>query len=129
MVLPAKVGASSSTRDINMKVNNLLSGMIIGSLALAVAGCGSEHKTNNDLFPEPFDYQALLNAAAEGEIPGVVLYIESPQFYFYGAAGMADLNDKTPMPIDARIPNGSAGKKLTALLAAMLVEQQKLNLT
>ena len=114
-----------------MKVNNLLSGMIIGSLTLAVAGCGSEHKTNNNLLPvpvKPFDYQALLNTAAEGEIPGVVLYIESPQLYFYGAAGMADLNDKTPMPIDARIPNGSAGKKLTALLAAMLVEQQKLNL-
>ncbi|MBY0419512.1 MAG: hypothetical protein K2W88_15790, partial [Pararheinheimera sp.] len=79
-----------------MKVNNLLSGMIIGSLALAVAGCGTEHKTNNDLLPvpvKPFDYQALLNATAEGEIPGVVLYIESPQLYFYGAAGIADLND------------------------------------
>ena len=98
MELPVKVGASSSTRDINMKVNNLLSGMIIGSFALAVAGCGTERKTNNNLLPvpvKPFDYQALLNATTEGEIPGVVLYIESPQFYFYGAAGMADLNDKT----------------------------------
>lgn len=113
-----------------MKVNNLLPGMFICSFALALAGCGKDHKTNNapPVQVKPFDYQALLNTAAEGEIPGVVLYIESPQLYFYGAAGMADLNDKTPMPIDARIPNGSAGKKLTALLAAMLVEQQKLNL-
>ena len=113
-----------------MKVNNLLPGMFICTFALALAGCGKDHKTNNapPVQVKPVDYQALLNTAAEGEIPGVVLYIESPQFYFYGAAGMADLNDKTPMPIDARIPNGSAGKKLTALLAAMLVEQQKLNL-
>lgn len=114
-----------------MNINKLLPGMVICSFALAFAGCQKSHNANNEPgidLEKPFDYQALLNAATSGELPGVVLYIESPQLYFYGAAGVADLDDKTPMPVDARIPNGSAGKKLTALLVAMLVDEQKLNL-
>ncbi|GLX78573.1 D-alanyl-D-alanine carboxypeptidase [Thalassotalea insulae] len=103
------------------------------AIALTLSACGgsSSKSTTAEAKPntiEMFDYQALIDNAVTGEIPGVVLYIDSPELHFHGAAGLADLNQQTPMQIDARIPNGSAGKKLTALLAGMLAEQQLLNL-
>jgi len=102
--------------------------------ALLLTACGSSNKAadSNVQSTQPeeqqFDYQALLEKTVEGEIPGVALYIDSPTFKFHGAAGVANIDSQTPMQIDARIPNGSAGKKLTALLASMLVNDQQLDL-
>lgn len=102
--------------------------------ALLLTACGSSNKAaeSNVQSTQPveqqFDYQALLEKIVEGEIPGVVLYIDSPTLKFHGAAGVANIDNQTPMQVDARIPNGSAGKKLTALLASMLVNDQLLDL-
>ena len=104
------------------------------AVAIGLTACGSsDESAKQNAQPvnhaeQKFDFQALLNKTVEGEIPGVVLYIESPELTFHGAAGVADINEQTPMQIDARIPNGSAGKKLTALMASMLVDDQLLDL-
>ncbi|NOU51450.1 beta-lactamase family protein [Pseudoalteromonas sp. JBTF-M23] len=102
-----------------------------------LSGCGgSDTKVTNKepvtdavkAQPNQFDYQALLNETVNSEVPGVVLYISSPTVNFYGAAGIADKETNTPMQIDAVLPNGSAGKKLTAMLAVMLHEEGRLDL-
>jgi len=52
-----------------------------------------------------------------------VLLIESKHGRFIGSAGFKDLEKKQPMTTDIVIPNGSAGKKLTALLVTLLAEE------
>lgn len=127
-------------QDITMKTKQLLSHFTYLAVTVALTGCGSSDtpaSKKEQLTPpaqpvesvqQAFDYQALLDQTVKGEIPGVVLYIDSPELQFHGAAGIADIDKQTPMQIDARIPNGSAGKKLTALLASMLVNDQLLDL-
>ncbi|MDP4489210.1 serine hydrolase domain-containing protein [Pseudoalteromonas piscicida] len=101
---------------------------------LSLFGCNDSQPTSNDN-PNPVsppvaevDFQAMLEQSVAVGIPGIVLYIDSPTLQFYGAAGLADKENTIPMTTDARIPNGSAGKKVTALLMAMLHEQQLLDL-
>lgn len=117
-----------------MKTKSYFFNFTCVAAALLLTACGSSNKAAEsnvqliNLAEQRFDYQALLDKTVEGEIPGVVLYIDSPTLKFHGAAGVANIDNQTPMQIDARIPNGSAGKKLTALLAAMLVNDQLLDL-
>ncbi len=66
------------------------------------------------------NYQAQLDNLVSEQIPGVVLLVEAPNVHFLGSAGYSNIEDKTPMSSNAVMPNGSAGKKLTALLVAML---------
>ncbi|GMM85878.1 serine hydrolase domain-containing protein [Pseudoalteromonas sp. MTN2-4] len=117
-----------------MKTKPYIFNLTCVAVALLLTACGSSNKAaesnvqSTQPLEQQFDYQALLDKTVEGEIPGVVLYIDSPTLKFHGAAGIADINEQTPMQVDARIPNGSAGKKLTALLASMLVNDQLLDL-
>ncbi|SFC93088.1 D-alanyl-D-alanine carboxypeptidase [Pseudoalteromonas denitrificans DSM 6059] len=74
------------------------------------------------------DYQALLNNLISEAIPGVTLFVETPSAQFKGSAGLADIENKIAMTPDTLMPNGSAGKKLTALLIAMLHDEGLLNL-
>ncbi|WMN60845.1 beta-lactamase family protein [Pseudoalteromonas xiamenensis] len=116
---------------MKLKLKLLLPTLTTCFLSLALTACGSNGNKTPDPQIEPttpFDYQALIENVVLGELPGVVLYIDSPQLHFYSAAGIADQEENTPMQIDARIPNGSAGKKLTALLAGMLAQEQRLDL-
>ncbi|MBD1584648.1 serine hydrolase domain-containing protein [Pseudoalteromonas sp. S16_S37] len=73
-------------------------------------------------------YQPMLDELVSEYIPGAVLYVESQQGYFLGSAGFQDLEKNLPMITEVVIPNGSAGKKLTALLVAMLNQQGILEL-
>ncbi|WP_404391033.1 serine hydrolase domain-containing protein [Pseudoalteromonas phenolica] len=117
-----------------MKTKPYIFNLTCVAAALLLTACGSSNKAaeSNVQSTQPveqqFDYQALLESTVKGEIPGVVLYIDSPELQFHGAAGVANIDNQTPMQLDARIPNGSAGKKLTALLASMLVNDQLLDL-
>ena len=61
-------------------------------------------------------------------IPGIVLYVQTPNNYFLGSAGYANVDKLEPMPVTARMPNGSAGKKFTALLALQLQQEGLLDL-
>ena len=68
-------------------------------------------------------YQPMLNNLVSKYIPGAVLLVESKHGRFIGSAGFKDLEKKQPMTTDIVMPNGSAGKKLTALLIALLAEE------
>ncbi|MDP5214491.1 serine hydrolase [Pseudoalteromonas tunicata] len=73
-------------------------------------------------------YQPMLDNLVSKHIPGAVLLVESKHGRFIGSAGFKDLEKKQPMTPDIVMPNGSAGKKLTALLVAMLAEEGIVNL-
>lgn len=67
--------------------------------------------------------QAIIDGAVGGEVPGIVVHVVTPDDEFIGSAGVANLDSLESMTVDAKIPNGSAGKKATALLAIMLQEE------
>ncbi|CAH9051170.1 D-alanyl-D-alanine carboxypeptidase [Pseudoalteromonas sp. CIP111854] len=73
-------------------------------------------------------YQAMLDNLISQYIPGAVILVESKHGRFIGSAGFKDLEKKQPMTTDVVIPNGSAGKKLTALLVVLLAEEGIVNL-
>ncbi|WP_152960754.1 serine hydrolase [Pseudoalteromonas sp. P1-9] len=81
----------------------------------------------NKLLSQDIDYsnkyQPLLDNLVSKHIPGAVLLVESKHARFIGSAGFKDLEKKQPMTIDVVMPNGSAGKKLTALLITLLAEE------
>ncbi|ESP91470.1 serine hydrolase domain-containing protein [Pseudoalteromonas luteoviolacea] len=73
-------------------------------------------------------YQPMLDNLISEHIPGAVLLVTSKSDVYIGSAGFKDLEKKEPMTTDIVIPNGSAGKKLTALLVAMLADEGVINL-
>lgn len=101
-------------------------GLTFGAMACLLIGCGDG---NNKIADEPvFDYQMTIDKAVSNTIPGIILLVEKPNFQFLGASGIADIETQEPMQIYDVIPSGSAGKKLTALLAALLAEDGMLDL-
>jgi len=99
---------------------------------LTLGGCGSDSKKTpikiEDKVEVTFDYQQLIDDAVTDIVPGIVLLVETPQDKFLGSSGLSDKETFTPMTTQVLMPNGSAGKKLTALLAAMLEYDGLLNL-
>lgn len=73
-------------------------------------------------------YQPMLDNLISEHIPGAVLLVETKNGSYLGSAGFKDLKKKKPMTTDVVMPNGSAGKKLTALLVAMLADEGVLSL-
>lgn len=74
------------------------------------------------------DLQLKLDRLVCDEIPGVVLLVDTPGYQFLGSAGLANLEQETPMLVNTLMPNGSAGKKLTALFTAMLHDEGMIDL-
>lgn len=77
---------------------------------------------------EEFNYQTLLDNAVNIDVPGVILEIRGANIDFIGAAGLSDIDSNTPMQTYHQMPAGSAGKKATALLIAILHDQNLLNI-
>lgn len=73
-------------------------------------------------------YQPMLDNLISKHIPGAVLLVETKHGKFISSAGFKDLKKKQPMTTDVVMPNGSAGKKLTALLIAVLADEGIVNL-
>ncbi|GAB2702776.1 serine hydrolase domain-containing protein [Aliiglaciecola aliphaticivorans] len=110
------------------KINYLLTS---ATAILLLGACGSSSNDNTTISPpvaQEVDYQEFLDDAVEQGIPGVIMSIEGPEIDFIGSAGLADIQQQTPMQIDHVMPNGSAGKKATALLVAMLHNDGVLNI-
>ncbi|MDO6695428.1 serine hydrolase domain-containing protein [Aliiglaciecola sp. 3_MG-2023] len=110
------------------KINYLLTS---AAAILLLGACGSSSNDNTTISPpvaQEVDYQEFLDDAVEQGIPGVIMSIEGPEIDFIGSAGLADIQQQTPMQIDHVMPNGSAGKKATALLVAMLHNDGVLNI-
>jgi len=108
--------------------------LMLASIVTTVllSGCGSNSKKTSikieDKIQVSFDYQKLIDNAITDVVPGIVLLVETPQNKFLGSSGLSDKETLTPMTTQVLMPNGSAGKKLTALLAAMLEYDGLLNL-
>lgn len=94
--------------------------LLVSAITLGLSACNGSD--NNEFFTpsQDIDYQQIINEAVEGDLPGVILAIESPEMNFVGSAGVSNLTTLAPMQIDDVMPTGSSGKKATALLVAML---------
>ena len=111
------------------KLKHILFSTVI--LSLTACGGGSTKKEPDPIIPvKPvvFDYQATIDNAITDILPGIILLVEKPGFKFLGSAGLADIETQTPMETYHVMPNGSAGKKITALLTVMLDEEGLLSL-
>ncbi len=75
-----------------------------------------------------FNFQQHIDSLVSDTVAGIVLFVETPTETFHGSAGYSDRDSLVPMPINARMPIGSAGKKYTALLVAMLHEEGLLDI-
>ena len=85
--------------------------------------------------PQPFPAEVLAEIQAEmdeltgGELPpGMVVWIDAPQYRFEGASGLANLTDETPMPPEGAFRIGSVTKMFTATVIMQLVEDGVLTL-
>ncbi len=75
------------------------------------------------------ELQAEMDAlTAEGFPPGVIMWIDAPQYQFEGASGSANLVDGTPMPPEGAFRIGSITKMFTATVIMQLVEDGVLTL-
>lgn len=114
-----------------MKVKTLaITGLF--SLSLGVlGGCGSNNDAETPV-TTPLtlseSLQTLLDSTVGNDVPGLILHVEGPDIDFTGVAGVSDIDSFTPMQPDHQMPVGSAGKKATALLVAMLHEDQILDI-
>ena len=110
----------------------LLNLIILSCLPLLTACGGSDSNSEPDVIPPPdstaTDYQAMIENSATGTIPGVVLNISGPTVNFSGSAGLSSIENDIQMLTTDIIPNGSAGKKATALLVGLLHEQGMLDI-
>ena len=114
-------------------LNQLKPKLLCSSIILMLVACGSDsevNKTPNIEIPPAvtIDYQKMIDETVSDTIPGVILLVETPEQRFIGSAGLADIESQEAMQTYHIMPNGSAGKKLTALLVAMLEEDGMLNI-
>lgn len=104
--------------------------LLVSAITLGLSACnGNGNDDEGYLLPsQGIDYQQVINEAVDGDLPGVILAIESPEISFVGSAGVSNLTTLAPMQIYDVMPTGSSGKKATALLAAMLHRDGLLNI-
>ncbi|MBV1910042.1 MAG: beta-lactamase family protein [Kangiellaceae bacterium] len=112
-------------------LQNLPPSIFASVIIVTLSACGGSDKKKGPPEPplvEAVDYQAILNNSITNELPGVILAIDGPATNFSGSAGLADIESNQSMETNHLMPNGSAGKKATALLAVLLAEQGMLNI-
>ncbi|MFZ0544392.1 MAG: serine hydrolase domain-containing protein [Candidatus Promineifilaceae bacterium] len=86
--------------------------------------------TNTQDTPQPFPPDVVAEIQAEmddlttgGLPPGMVVWIDAPEYRFEGASGSADLTDDTPMPPEGAFRIGSITKMFTAVVIIQLAEE------
>ncbi len=84
----------------------------------------------HDLPPDVItSLQALIDSTvADPAVPGLVLWLDTPQGTFAGAGGLADLEAGTPMQPDDALRIGSITKMFTATIVLQLMEEGALSL-
>ncbi len=75
------------------------------------------------------ELQAEMDALTAGELPpGMIMWIDAPEYQFEGASGLANLADGTPMPPEGAFRIGSITKMFTAMVIMQLAEDGVLTL-
>ncbi len=75
------------------------------------------------------ELQAEMDGLTAGELPpGMVVWIDAPEYRFAGASGFANLTDDTAMPPEGAFRIGSITKLFTATVIMQLVEDGVLTL-
>mgnify|MGYP003670283638 FL=1 len=104
------------------------------AIILFLSACGGADSDapaakNKELAPPvEFDYQQLIENTISENVHGIILQINTPEREFIGSAGVSDRDNQTPMQTTDVFSIQSAGKVITALLAAQLHDEALLNL-
>lgn len=108
------------------------------SLILLIQGCGSANSSlpqpdrpSRNLVAEELDrplQKVLDNTIIEQDIPGMVLFVSTPEQVWQGAAGVTNLETPTPMQPSDRFRIASISKMFVATVTLQLVEEDKLSL-
>ena len=104
--------------------------MIITLMAfLMILLVGSSVTAQEDAEPQAFppevtaEIQAEMDSLTEGTLPpGMVVWIDTPEYRFEGASGFANLVDETPMSPEGAFRIGSITKMFTATVVIQLAE-------
>ncbi|MGB7340282.1 MAG: serine hydrolase domain-containing protein [Phototrophicaceae bacterium] len=107
-------------RQLILTLMLLLSGIIVTTA-----------QDNTETLPSDVvtEVQAEMDSlTAETFPPGMVVWIDTPDYRFEGASGFANLADETPMPADGAFRIGSITKTFTATVVMQLVEDDVLTL-
>jgi len=112
---------------------NLKSTLSCTAIVLLLTACGGSSTPKEVIVVEPtpvvaLDYQQLIESKISEDVPGIILLVNTPERQFIGSAGVSDRDDKTPMQTTDVFSIQSAGKVITALLAAQLHDEALLNL-
>jgi D-alanyl-D-alanine carboxypeptidase len=100
-------------------------------MMLFLSGCTTAVQDNQEAFPSDViaEIQAEMNALTAGGLPpGMVVWIDAPEYRFEGASGFADLKDDIPMPPEGAFRIGSVTKMFTAAVIIQLAEDDVLTL-
>jgi D-alanyl-D-alanine carboxypeptidase len=112
---------------------NLKSTLSCATIALLLTACGGSSTPKEAIVVEPtpivaLDYQQLIESKISEDVPGIILLVNTPERQFIGSAGVSDTDNQTPMQTTDVFSIQSAGKVITALLAAQLHDEALLNL-
>jgi len=113
--------------------NNLKRALSCTAIAILITACGGSSSPKKVTMIEQspvvtVDYQNMIDEMVSERIPGIILLVESPDKRFLGSAGVENTTSQNPMQIYHTMPTASAGKPMIALLAAMLADDNLLNL-
>ena len=114
-----------------MRFRMILSSVMI--LAALLTGSVIAAQNNEDPQAFPTDVvtkiQAEMDSLTEGTLPpGMVVWIDTPEYQFAGASGSANLVDETPMTPEGAFRIGSITKMFTATVVIQLAEDGVLTL-
>lgn len=106
-----------------------LFGLIL--IVMMLAGCVTTDHNAKQMFPPDTvaEIQGKMDDLTAVKLPpGMVLWIDAPEYRFEGASGFAALMDGTPMPPEGAFRIGSITKMFTATVIVQLAEDGVLTL-
>lgn len=100
-------------------------------IALLTGSVANAQQDTQPSFPPDVlaEIQAAMDSLTEGTFPpGMVVWIDTPEYQFAGASGFADLMGETPMTPQGAFRIGSITKMFTATVIIQLAEDSVLSL-
>ena len=100
-------------------------------VTLLLSGCVTTAQDGPQAFPAEVaaQIQATLDDLTAGELPpGMIVWIDAPEYRFEGASGLADIANNTPMSPEGAFRIGSITKMFTAAVIVKLAEEGVLTL-